>query len=150
MLVILPADGKKLSDVTNYLNGQTWADFRSTMVRCDVDLWLPKFETKFEIQLKDILCAMGMPSAFTRSADFKALSPSALYLSFVKQNAVIKVDEEGTEAAAVTVVETRKGMSNVDFEANRPFLYIINELRIPCSLFSNACTICFISKEHIT
>ena len=144
MLVILPTDGKKLSDVTNYLNGQTWADFRSTMVRCDVDLWLPKFETKFEIQLKDILCAMGMPLAFTSSADFKAMSLSALYLSFVKQNAVIKVDEEGTEAAAVSMAVMKDTSAApgayIVFHAQQPFLYLITESSTGAILFAGKVT----------
>ena len=53
----------------------------------------------------------------------------------MKQASKIRVDEEGTEAAAVTVVETRKGMNEIVFEANRPFLYVISEQSTGSILF---------------
>lgn len=133
MVVVLPDEGFTLEDVLESLNGETWSDFFRNMVSCDVDLWLPKFETKFRIELNDILSAMGMPSAFDKdAADFKAMSEFALHLSLVTQDAVIKVDEEGTEAAAVSkgepegIMDIRPG-SHVVFHADRPFLYLITE-----------------------
>ena len=114
------------------------------MVRCHVDLWLPKFETKFEIKLNDILSAMGMPSAFDpRKADFTAMSKAALCLSFVKQNAVIKVDEEGTEAAAVSFagMETAAAPGqHIVFHADKPFLYLITESSTGVVLFAGKFT----------
>ena len=102
MNVILPAEGKTVKDVTKYLNGNSWQEFTYSMVSCKVDLGLPRFETKYRIKLNDILKAMGMPSAFDPlAADFHAMSPDALCLSYVQQDAVIKVDEDGSEAAAV-------------------------------------------------
>ncbi len=144
MMVILPADGKTLEDVTEYLNAESWADFKRSMVRCHVDLWLPKFETKFEIKLNDILSAMGMPSAFDpKKADFTAMSKAALRLSLVKQNAVIKVDEEGTEAAAVSFagMETAAAPGqHIVFHADMPFLYLITESSSGVVLFAGKYT----------
>ena len=141
MTVILPIDGKKLSDVTDYIDGENWEEFVRTMVRCEVDLWLPKFETKFHIKLNDILSAMGMPSSFDSSkADFKALSDQALCLSFVQQDAVIKVDEDGTEAAVVSHAGWAAAAINpgqhVVFHADRPFLYLITETSTGAVLFA--------------
>ena len=141
MTVILPAEGKKLSDVTDYLNGENWDAFAKTMVGCEVDLWLPKFETKFHIKLNDILSAMGMPSSFDpANADFKAMSPQALCLSFVQQDAVIKVDEEGTEAAVVSsagmLAMSAAPGQHVVFHADRPFLYLITETSTGAVLFA--------------
>ena len=133
MVVVLPDEGFTLEDVLESLKEETWSDFYLNMVRCDVDLWLPKFETKFSINLNDILSTMGMPSAFDKNtADFKAMSDHALFLSLVKQDAVIKVDEEGTEAAAVSRGDMMdsailKPGKNVVFHADRPFFYIITE-----------------------
>ena len=144
MMVILPAEGKTLEDVTEYLNAEKWAEFVRSMVRCDVDLWLPKFETKFEIKLNDILSAMGMPSAFDpMKADFTAMSKAALCLSLVKQNAVIKVDEEGTEAAAVSFagMETAAAPGqHIVFHADKPFLYLITESSSGVVLFAGKIT----------
>lgn len=144
MMVILPAEGKTLEDVTEYLNAESWADFKRSMVRCHVDLWLPKFETKFEIKLNGILSAMGMPSAFDPwIADFSAMSKAALCLSFVKQNAVIKVDEEGTEAAAVSFAGMYTAAApgqHIVFHADKPFLYLITESSTGVVLFAGKYT----------
>ena len=145
MMVILPAEGKTLEDVTEYLNAESWADFKRSMVRCHVDLWLPKFETKFEIKLNGILSAMGMPSAFDPwIADFSAMSKAALCLSFVKQNAVIKVDEEGTEAAAVSFAGMETSAvapgQHIVFHADKPFLYLITESSTGVVLFAGKFT----------
>ena len=141
MKVILPQTGKTLSEVTAALKTTDWNEFISGMVRCDVDIWLPKFETKYSIKLNDILSDMGMPSAFSATdADFKAMSDDALYLSFVKQDAVIKVDEEGAEAAVVSsagMVETSVGPGqHIVFHADHPFLYLITESSTGAILFA--------------
>ena len=140
MTVILPAEGKKLSDVTDYLSGESWDAFVRTMVGCEVDLWLPKFETKFHIKLNDILSAMGMPLSFSPKADFSPMSPAAMCLSFVQQDAVIKVDEEGTEAAVVSsagmMATSAAPGQHVVFHADRPFLYLITETSTGAVLFA--------------
>ena len=140
MLVVLPQTGKTLAHVTSALKTADWNEFLLTMVRCDVDLWLPKFETKYSIKLNDILSDMGMPSAFSpASADFKAMSDAAMCLSIVKQDAVIKVDEEGTEAAAISMagMETSAAPGeHIVFHADHPFLYLITESSSGAILFA--------------
>mgnify|MGYP002623847772 CR=1 FL=1 len=140
MKVILPQSGKTLSEVTAALKTTDWNEFLSEMVRCDVDLWLPKFEAKYSKKLNDILSDMGMPSAFSATADFKAMSDDALCLSFVKQDAVIKVDEEGTEAAVVSSAgmnATSAGPGeHIVFHADHPFLYLITETSTGAILFA--------------
>ena len=141
MLVILPQTGKTLSDVTLALKTTDWNEFLQMMVTCDVDLWLPKFETNYSKKLNDILSDMGMPSAFSAiNADFKAMSDAALCLSYVKQDAVIKVDEEGTEAAVVSsagMMATSAGPGeHIIFHADHPFLYLITESSTGAILFA--------------
>ncbi len=141
MMVILPQTGKTVSDVARALKTTDWNEFLQMMVRCDVDLWLPKFETKYSKKLNDILSDMGMPSAFSAiNADFKAMSDDALCLSFVKQDAVIKVDEEGTEAAVVSsagMEATSAGPGeHIVFHADHPFLYLITESSTGAILFA--------------
>lgn len=141
MTVILPEKGKTLSEVVQTLDGSSWNAFIRSMVSCNVDIWLPKFETKYHIKLNDILSAMGMPSSFDAGfADFKAMSDYALCLSFVQQDAIIKVDEEGSEAAVVSsagMVATSVGPgTRVVFHADRPFLYLITETTTGAVLFA--------------
>ena len=142
MVVLLPTKGHGVSDITASLCKCDWDELFSSMLKCEVDLWLPRFETKYSIELNDILAEMGMPSAFdSLRADLKGMSKYALRLSFVKQDAVIKVDEEGTEAAAVSSAGVEKATSvgpgrHVVFHADRPFLYIITESSTGAVLFA--------------
>ena len=143
MYVFLPAKGKSVSDITTEFTKSDWDDIRSSFYYREVDLWLPRFETTFHIKLNDILSEMGMPSSFDGSlADFRAMSDYALCLSFVNQDAVIKVDEEGTEAAVISSAGMMKTTSvpnpepPVVFHADSPFLYIITEKSTGAILFA--------------
>jgi serpin B len=142
MYVFLPTGKNRIADVCAALKKTDWNHLRHSMVSCDVDLWLPRFETKFHIKLNDILSEMGMPRAFDDAlADFKAMSDYALCLSFVNQDAVIKVDEEGAEAAVVSSAGMMKATSaapgdHVVFHADHPFLYLITESSSGAVLFA--------------
>ena len=141
MIVLLPKGKYGVADVAAYLTKCDWDELRYGMSKREVDLWLPRFETKFNIKLNDILSAMGMPDAFDGSkADFKAMSKDALCLSFVQQHAAIKVSEEGTEAAAVSsagmLKESAMPMDNAIFHADHPFLYLITEKSTGVVLFA--------------
>ena len=147
MYVFLPKKGHTVEEVIASLDGASWDDLRSHMYSEDkVNLWLPRFETKYHVKLNDILCDMGMPGSFKTGADFKAMSPNAAYLDFVQQDAIIKVDEEGSEAAAVTI----GGMMGatavpvppkiIDFHCDHPFLYLITEASTGAVLFAGKYT----------
>ena len=141
MMVFLPKSGHGIPDIIGEIKKADWNSLRKGMGISEVDLWLPRFETKFGIKLNDILAAMGMPLAFDDTrADFSAMSPDALCLSFVRQDAAIKVDEEGSEAAAVSsagVFVTSPGPNpHAVFHADHPFLYLITEASTGAVLFA--------------
>ena len=141
MIVLLPKTGFEVSDITAYLKNTDWEAFRRQMSRAEVDLWLPKFETTYHIDLNELLSAMGMPLAFNPSgADFGAMASPSPYLSAVTQDAIIKVDEEGTEAAVVSKAHfgkaTDAGFDHVIFHADHPFLYLIAEQSSGAVLFA--------------
>ncbi|MBO4447305.1 MAG: serpin family protein [Bacteroidales bacterium] len=143
MTVLRPAKGSTVTDVINSLQKKGLDSVLGTMRERTVNLWLPTFETKFHIKLNDILSAMGMPDAFNpEAADFTKMSEYALCLSFVNQDAVIKVDEEGTEAAAISSAGMYKNTSvqmpemPVVFHADVPFLYLITESSTGAILFA--------------
>ena len=141
MTILLPKKGHNVAEVIEALKADrsiAWPERRQ-----DVDIWLPKFETKFKMKMNDILSEMGMPLAFDRkNADFSKMSEFALCLSYVRQDAVIKVDEEGTEAAAVSSAGMIKVTSLpqeplvIDFHADHPFLYLITETSTGAILFA--------------
>ena len=89
---------------------------------------LPRFELDWEKELNAPLSAIGMRDVFIRGvADLSRLTPVQSYLSLVKQKSYVKVDEEGTEAAAVTagVVVPVSMPSEIRFD--RPFLFVLRE-----------------------
>ena len=111
-----------------------------------INVWLPRFETKYHIKLNDILKEMGMPGSFAPGADFKAMSRNADFLDFVMQDAIIKVDEEGSEAAAVTTAGMMGATAIpippkvIDFHCDHPFLYFITEATTGSILFAGEYT----------
>ena len=128
MDIFLPREDKTVGEVLESLNGSNWQpkyEYRS------VDLKLPRFETDTNQGLIEIMSDLGMPSAFSVFyAEFPYFCNVPIFISQMFQVAKIKLDEEGTEAAAVTVIgEATSGMPPVPkpFHANRPFLYIISE-----------------------
>ena len=107
-----------------------------------LDLGLPKFEQEWNGQLGDALKAMGLDQAFVPGlADFSALgdNPEGYFISQVIQATKIAVNEDGTEAAAATIVEVAgTGMppeDGVRLVFDRPFLYGIVDLQTGLPLF---------------
>ena len=132
MTVLLPKQGKTIDDVLQGLTAETWQQFRD-MPNTLVDLKLPRFESGTDIELNDIMSELGMPKAFTDMAEFPNFCNVSAKIGMMKQVARIKVNEEGTEAAAVTVISLTLGAmptepQHVTFHANRPFLYVISEM----------------------
>ena len=126
MTVYLPLYGKTIDDVLGELSSKGWDE--EDYGTCHVNLYLPKFETSTEMQLKDIMISLGMPNAFEGGYGFNEFCDQNVYIGMMKQCAKIKLDEEGTEASAVTVIDVRKnGPTYAEFVADRPFLYTISE-----------------------
>ena len=133
MLVLLPKDKKSILDVVDALNNSDyWAGLKSGLREYEVELYLPKFKTEYSKKLNSVLSDMGMGLAFTNNADFSGMSDLSAKIDFVKQDTYISVDEVGTEAAAVTtvgIVMTSMPVQpdKVVFNANKPFIYVIQE-----------------------
>ena len=139
MTVFLPRQGKTIDDVLAVMNGEAWSWAQGGWGVYDVDLRFPRFETSTDLELNDIMIKLGMPNAFMGGEGFDEfcyegddVSNSHLcWIGKMKQCAKIKLDEDGTEASAVTVIDMRDGISEEpktkEFHANRPFFYVISE-----------------------
>ncbi|MGW1229815.1 serpin family protein [Streptomyces sp. NPDC001478] len=78
---------------------------RRTPVEADyVSMTVPRFTLRTRVQVTDQLAALGIREAASGAADFSGISPERLMISEIAQEAVVKVAEEGVEAAAVTTV----------------------------------------------
>lgn len=139
MLVFLPASGKTTNNVISLLNPENITDWLSKMTELNRKLYLPKFEFKFDQSLVDVLKALGMTDAFSDAkANLTGISDAAkLVVSEVIHKSYIKVDERGTEAAAVTevtIIYTSIGPDN-SFRVNHPFVFAIREKDTKAILF---------------
>ena len=134
MIIILPAPDKTVNEVTGSLNAQAWNDLLNSLSLRDVIVHMPKLKFEYNTDLKNTLSDMGMEIAFTDNADFTGINPNGgLMISSVKHKTFVEVNEEGTEAAAVTsigVVGTSyppEESGPVYFTVNRPFVLAIRE-----------------------
>lgn len=142
MTVILPDKGVDVNQIVASLNAETWSAYRFGGDRYQVSLSLPKFETEYTAA--DLCIAtledMGMVSAFTRAADFTGISDTRLFIDQVIHKAKVKVNEKGTEAAAVSYIGMRTTsvappQQHIYFKVDRPFIYAISEVSTGAIVF---------------
>ncbi|MDP2888448.1 MAG: serpin family protein [Bacteroidota bacterium] len=139
MLIFLPQTGKKTDNVISLLNPENVNDWISKLSEQKKEVFLPKFEFKFDNSLKDELAALGMTDAFNDAkANLSGISDAAkLVISEVMHKTYIKVDERGTEAAAVTGITVGVTSMPVDnsFRVDHPFVFAIREKDTQAILF---------------
>lgn len=132
MKIFLPAEGIKMADFEKQLSFDYFKSKKKLMKAKSMEVFLPRFGFTYSISLEEQLSAMGMPLAFSDAADFSGMTGKKdLKIDKVIHKAFIEVNEEGTEAAgatAVIMVETTSfNPDKVVFNANRPFLFVIQD-----------------------
>jgi serpin B len=142
MVVVLPKRSDGLDAIEKALTTADLDAWEAKSERRDVILWLPKFRSEASLDLARPLAALGMKAAFAPSADFSGIAEGVpLWISSVIHQAVVKVDEEGTEAAAATAVVAVGSAAPlerkppVEFKADHPFLYAIRDAKTGAILF---------------
>ncbi len=129
LTLLIPAQETGVNELIQGFTAQNWNDLQSTMKEAQVTVGLPRFTLDYEIKLNDVLKAMGMTRAFTDDAQLDKINPNEpLYVSLVKQNTYLGIDEKGTEAAAVTTVGV--GVTSVGpdpYICDHPFVLLISE-----------------------
>ncbi|MEN8203657.1 MAG: serpin family protein [Bacteroidota bacterium] len=138
--VDLPSPGDELGDLVAKLDGANWDSWFENSRFTGMEITLPKFKYEWKDLLNDPLKNLGLGVAFSDGADFTKITPSGnIFISRVIHQTFIDVQEEGTEAAAATIVEmsftSAGGGSLIPFKANRPFLYVIKENSTGAILF---------------
>lgn len=127
MMVVLPDEGK-MEEVENHINKESLKYWHDKLHKRSVDLFMPKLSISASSCLAETLQEMGMVNAFSDGADFSGISQEIkLKASKVLHQAVLNVDEKGTEAAAVTTVEIMPMSIPDQMKLNRPFLVFIVE-----------------------
>ena len=142
MYVFLPNPGVGLEKFHQVLNQKNWENWMEQFFLEKINLGLPKFKTEYEVSLNDVLKSLGMEIAFNDSADFSKMRPTPpkLYIDEVKHKTFVEVNEQGTEAAAVTSVGIGIRSGPMEMLINRPFFFAIRDDESGTILFMGAIT----------
>ena len=137
MYIFLPFRNSDLNTFLDSLSAQSWENWISQFHEQKIWVQVPKFKLEYRVDLSDMLKALGMGVAFGKNlADFSRMSSDAdLYISRVDHKAVVEVNEEGTEAAAVTNVGVAVTSLPPQFIADRPFFFAIRDNETGTVLF---------------
>jgi serpin B len=131
MVVLLPNTRDALPALEASLTSESVDSMIAEAQSKEVIVSLPRFELEHEFPLTELIQTLGMQRAFDPArADFSNLLDPAvepLFLSKAIHKAFVKVDEQGTEAAAATGVVASRASGPPEFVANRPFLYLIRD-----------------------
>ncbi|GFS72858.1 serpin B6 [Nephila pilipes] len=139
MLILLPYSKHGLEELANQLPSTFVEDLRKEMREVKIKVALPKFRIEYSKSLKGSLKALGMRRAFEAGANLSGINDCLdLFVSDVLHKAVIEVNEEGSEAAAVTAVmiQCRMMMMEPEFTVDHPFLFTIYNTKSNLSLFT--------------
>jgi len=132
MTVFLPAANRSINDFITGLNPEQWNAYIHSLKREFGTLSMPKIKIKYKLLMNDVLNALGMGIAFSGAADFSRINGfGGLFISRVIHQSFVQVDEEGTEAAAATIVEVWEssggGPTGFGMHVDRPYFFIIRE-----------------------
>ena len=131
MTVVLPKTGTTVESLAASLDAASWQTLTSSLHTGDIDLFLPKVRMSWTRGLIPDLKGLGMLVPFADGADFTRMSTRGreLYISSVRQKTFVDINEEGTEAAAVTstgISLTSAPITTV-MRVDRPFVFVIRE-----------------------
>jgi len=139
MVILLPRRIDGLGNLEKGLTTERLAALMKKMHSDRIEVVLPRFQLTARFELSRVLSELGMPLAFTHTADFSGMDggKNGLYLSAVVHKAFVDVNEKGTEAAAATgiVVKPRSIEVEPQFRADHPFLFLIRERQSDRILF---------------
>jgi serpin B len=143
MVIVLPAAGTTVGQYVSTLNAAGWNTLLGAMRLGHGKVRMPRFSVDFEAGLRPVLSALGMAAAFDpNKATFTAMIKGRnAYITDVRHRAIVKVDEMGTLAAAVTSVGIGATAIQIDsftFDVNRPFFCAIRDNTSGSLLFMGA------------
>jgi serine protease inhibitor len=129
MVIFLPSPSFSIDSLIMEMDQNTWNQWLISFQKESGTIFLPRFKLEYKLKMNDVLIALGMGIAFSGGADFTRMyKPGGLFISEVNHKSFVEVNEEGTEAAAVTsVVIDRSSASGFVMRADRPFIFAIWE-----------------------
>lgn len=128
MYIVLPNEEVNLHDLLLELNARKLNEDLRELKSTHLDLQLPKFKLESDLNLKSVLEQLGVRTLFNEQANLSKMSnETGLQVSEAVQKAFVSVDEDGTEAAAVSITKlsARSMFLGSEFHVNRPFIFMI-------------------------
>jgi serine protease inhibitor len=137
MTILIPTGEHKVQDIVQELSADKLNTWLGGAQKANRELHMPKFKLEYEKELKVMLQQLGMGVAFSGQADFTRMveGQSNLAISEVKHKTFVEVNEEGTEAAAVTSVGITFTSMPSSYIIDRPFVFLIREKSSNAILF---------------
>jgi serpin B len=130
MTFVVPSDPAAITALATGVTQEQWNAWVAGLDSTSSLVGVPRFTLECDFTLNDVLKALGMEIAFSEAdADFSNLyaGPERAFISRVKHKTFVEVNEEGTEAAAVTSVEVGVTSAPQRLVVDRPFLFAIRE-----------------------
>jgi serpin B len=130
MIILLPDDSDKFLDLQYNIDNDYLNALYNKSTPIMVNLLLPKFKIEYKTDLKEAFFNAGMMLPFIEAANFSAIvAQNNIMISHIIHQTFITVDEEGTEAAAATAIlwTTKSIQKIINFNANRPFIFLIRD-----------------------
>ncbi|MDD4960709.1 MAG: serpin family protein, partial [Candidatus Marinimicrobia bacterium] len=130
LTIILPAYDTDINAFIAEMTQSEWDTLTTSFPeeKTAVDVYLPRFTLEYKAKLKEVLIALGMEVAFDGRADFSGIyAPGGIWINDVYHKTFMEVNEEGTEAAAATVVEVVYESAGPVMMIDRPFFFVIRE-----------------------
>ena len=138
MLIVLPDEETSTENLAKRLEGLDFTNIRTDEEPTETYISIPKFELMFKTDLKEHMVQLGVRDLFSEaSADLSGISNEHLFASKGVHQALIEVNEEGTEAAAATAaIVGQESAPPRWFIADRPFLFIVYDFEHKTTLFA--------------
>ena len=124
----LPKEGVSISDFLQKLDGKTLLLLPASAKKQEVDAMIPKFSVSYSRMLSALLMKLGLPTAMGKGADYSGISDAGISIDEVIHKTILKLDERGTKAGAVTAVMLKAAMlplARPEVILDRPFVYEI-------------------------
>ena len=138
MMLALSRQEVPLATLEPLLKAQLIEEWANSVKKQKVEVYLPRFTVEQEIDLKDILKALGVTEIFIKDANLTAMSDKKeLFLSKAVHKSCIEVNEEGSEAAAASgmIAISRMAVLYPQVIVDHPFLYLIRNRKSGIILF---------------
>uniref|UniRef100_A0AAQ4RRU7 Serpin peptidase inhibitor, clade D (heparin cofactor), member 1 n=2 Tax=Gasterosteus aculeatus aculeatus TaxID=481459 RepID=A0AAQ4RRU7_GASAC len=135
MLIALPSKINGMRTLEQEISPTVVKKWLKNMTNRTREVAIPRFKLEQNYDLIANLKEMGLTDLFQESGDFSAMTSDKVHMSWLKHQGTITVNEEGTEAAALTQVGFMPLSSQIRFTADRPFLFLIYEHRTDCLVF---------------